>query len=545
MADDSSEADTPSTPVKNWMHLYEVDGAALSALGTTAGNVPTAGPLRTATSSPAPHRRALLQRRWSVHDGLFFAKHIAKNEPHTLHERLWLLRCSVDQPRGILSKAPAPACADPRAAETGATVDIADDNAAHHAAGSCGHRRAQSCPRPPALPIAAFDSDSVEAATTPSVSDLPLASDALPPPAELTAAAGSSSSRGGDASPPSPLSRTTPAAAPLSASSVDASPPSAAAAAQADKDEAEAALLDDAEEDTTGRELPERIFKAACNASDTTSVRRWLRAGGDINAREAGRGWTLLMGAAVCENNWLLCELLQRGASPEVEQKTGSTALALAAMQGSQRAVEHLIAADADVNSADEMGVTPFMAAAIKGHHAIAGLLRKQGARSVSRVGEHITRVRPLQPLPTIGASASGSSANENASAGAGTSPQLWGVTRAYNALGSSGASLRSTVSSGGASNPRERGGGTSRGGSSSRGSVGGRGGAEQQQQSPGGASYVRPGDVEDADARARALIEEEELEKASGRSSCSSSCGAPSPRARSKKNKVGRAKTR
>ena len=47
--------------------------------------------LRRAASAAVRHEPSI-QRRWSVHDGLFFARHCRLNAPSTMNERLWLLR---------------------------------------------------------------------------------------------------------------------------------------------------------------------------------------------------------------------------------------------------------------------------------------------------------------------------------------------------------------------------------------------------------------------------------------------------------------------
>jgi hypothetical protein len=104
--------------------------------------------------------------------------------------------------------------------------------------------------------------------------------------------------------------------------------------------------------DADPRVLPEAVFAAACGSCDMQVVRSWLLAGGDVNAQEGARGWTLLMAASVYEHNMLVLELLQRGAATEVRQQRGATALAVASMRGAYRAVELLVEHGADVNAA-------------------------------------------------------------------------------------------------------------------------------------------------------------------------------------------------
>ena len=60
---------------------------------------------------------------------------------------------------------------------------------------------------------------------------------------------------------------------------------------------------------------------------------------------------------------------------------SGHTALAIAAIEGSVRCVEGLIAAGAEVDAADFDGMTPLMLAALVGSNATVRTLLKAGAR--------------------------------------------------------------------------------------------------------------------------------------------------------------------
>ena len=55
--------------------------------------------------------------------------------------------------------------------------------------------------------------------------------------------------------------------------------------------------------------LPDAVFTAAAGAYELPVVRRWLQEGGDVNARERARGWTLLMASAVYDHSILVLEL--------------------------------------------------------------------------------------------------------------------------------------------------------------------------------------------------------------------------------------------
>ena len=186
-----------------------------------------------------------------------------------------------------------------------------------------------------------------------------------------------------------------------------------------------------------------------------------------------------------------------------MEQRTGSTALALAAMQGSYKGTELLVQARADIHAADQMGLTPVMGAAVKGHTRIAKLLVRLGARSVARVGEHVTRLKRVDL--DDGGSMSTAAWTSDMSSGSAETPGVWGLQRRH--LPHASASSRDS-------------------------------------QRSSRASYetaTRPADEEEAAARAAELIAEEEAEaRKSGAAKAAPRC----PR-RTSRNKQGRAKTK
>ena len=140
--------------------------------------------------------------------------------------------------------------------------------------------------------------------------------------------------------------------------------------------------------------LPSSLFDACCRGNAIHALRLWLGDGGDINAREAQRGWTMLMGACAFGQRLVALELLQRGASSDEETRQGATALHFASMVGALKCVELLVEAMADVNAADSMGVTPLMSAALKEQKGVAEVLVRAGARSVVRGADGgVTRV--------------------------------------------------------------------------------------------------------------------------------------------------------
>ena len=469
--------------------------------------------LRRAASAAVRHEPSI-QRRWSVHDGLFFARHCRLNAPSTMNERLWLLRIG-ELPRGTFEVAAAKAAA-PTAAPAAVAVDaevseVVDVTEA-------------SSPQPRGLRGL--------------VAEPPAAS---PPTAAAVAAAAVAAATEETARPPM-----------VQVGRSLGSPATREPAARGPRDVSDSGVADEGSLSVVAgddRCLPEAVFLAACRPSGVMTVRAWLFAGGDINAREAGRGWTLLMTAAVCDNNLLVLELLQRGASTEVEQHMGSTALALAAMQGSYQACVLLVNAGATINSVDQMGVTPFMSAAIKGHKAVAELLLRNGAKTLARVDEHVTRVKRIDEVPaeekcntsTCNASTSGPSGPTGSTCSTGS------ANRRSHEGGSGGG--------GGALSPSAL--------SPQAGMMQGAGGMWAVQRcrlrsdrhssssvsihsgcSSHGDDYrVRPKAEEEAEARARELVAEEEAE-ARARGLMQERDVATGGR-RSRKNKTARAKTR
>jgi ankyrin repeat protein len=87
------------------------------------------------------------------------------------------------------------------------------------------------------------------------------------------------------------------------------------------------------------------IWKRAITSGDLDTVRRLLRAGVDVNARD----------------------------------RYGQTGLMLAAHHGQTEIVEELLAAGADLNPTAKYNLTALMLAIVAGHVKIAGLLARAG----------------------------------------------------------------------------------------------------------------------------------------------------------------------
>lgn len=76
---------------------------------------------------------------------------------------------------------------------------------------------------------------------------------------------------------------------------------------------------------------------------------------------------------------------LAAGARPTGQDLNGMTALAYAAITGSESRASRLLAAGADVNATDQWGFTPLMRAAEYNHGEIVRMLLEQGADPLRR----------------------------------------------------------------------------------------------------------------------------------------------------------------
>ena len=76
--------------------------------------------------------------------------------------------------------------------------------------------------------------------------------------------------------------------------------------------------------------------------------------------------------------------LLKHKASIDLQSTQGASALMLAAYQGSQECVQELLAAGASTELLDGNGHTALETAESRGHAAITGLLRQHAAKAAS-----------------------------------------------------------------------------------------------------------------------------------------------------------------
>jgi len=179
----------------------------------------------------------------------------------------------------------------------------------------------------------------------------------------------------------SPLPRIESAPAPTLAASPTPSPAPAPTTAQVASASAEAKMATprrarlQSTEDDHGADVP-----TGSNSQDA-GARTMLAAAPIARAADSG-----LRRAATAGDITTLRSLLDQrsnGGRIDVDARDseGRTALFLAALQGHDEAVASLLAAGADPNAADVLGLTPLQAATANHHAAIAAALRRAGAR--------------------------------------------------------------------------------------------------------------------------------------------------------------------
>jgi phosphatidylserine synthase len=128
-------------------------------------------------------------------------------------------------------------------------------------------------------------------------------------------------------------------------------------------------------------------IRDAIAAGDVTALGRMLHTTSPDTVVDAGARSLLMV--AVEESNLPAVELLlSRGASRDLRDGRGVTALALAAEMGFKEAVEVLLAEGADPNVRDGAGLTALDLAEEHGSHDIVAALLRAGARSGTELGD-------------------------------------------------------------------------------------------------------------------------------------------------------------
>lgn len=123
---------------------------------------------------------------------------------------------------------------------------------------------------------------------------------------------------------------------------------------------------------------------------DSEAARFLVDHGAKIEARD-NRGFTALVIASGNGNMPVVALLLDRGADINARTNDGATALTQAAGHGHEQIVSLLVDRGADINI-QANGYTALLYAESRGHHAIAELLRRSGAKDIRAAYDHLQR---------------------------------------------------------------------------------------------------------------------------------------------------------
>jgi hypothetical protein len=139
----------------------------------------------------------------------------------------------------------------------------------------------------------------------------------------------------------------------------------------------------------------------------------FLRAGAQINARDKS-GYTALILAAYNNQPEMVDFLIDRGADPCIGDNRGNTALMGVAFQGYDKIAERLLATDCDVNHVNILGQNALIMAAMFGRQNQIDMLLAKGADPAHRDGSGRTaaQVAAAQGQVALAARLSGATAH-------------------------------------------------------------------------------------------------------------------------------------
>ncbi|MCR5221101.1 MAG: ankyrin repeat domain-containing protein [bacterium] len=139
------------------------------------------------------------------------------------------------------------------------------------------------------------------------------------------------------------------------------------------------------------RSIPDNEFISFCKKGTADEVRRALKHGANINAKDAN-GDTALMLAVANSNLATVRALLAAGTDVNVQNRDGATPLIAALLKNpNSEIIKMLLVAGADVNVKDQSGATPLMMAAQKSNPQVVRVLLAAGANVLAQNKNGVT----------------------------------------------------------------------------------------------------------------------------------------------------------
>ena len=143
-----------------------------------------------------------------------------------------------------------------------------------------------------------------------------------------------------------------------------------------------------------GQNTTTSLLLTATSSGHLEMVRELLNRGASVDLPNTN-GSTALMYTAVFGHHSILLLLLQHSANPDLQDVDGFNALMRAAIEGHEACVQALLRAKANTELIENKGRTALQWAEDRGHTAIAALLRQQASRRALGLGVALCAVLP------------------------------------------------------------------------------------------------------------------------------------------------------
>ena len=130
--------------------------------------------------------------------------------------------------------------------------------------------------------------------------------------------------------------------------------------------------------------MPTSLLPGAALLGGVQTLAEWLDGGGDVDMRCGSHNPTLLIGATAVGQEAMVRLLLQRGASVNLQDSGGCTALMWAAVKGYTTIMQALLDAKADASLKTNNGKTALTCAAKAKQTAAEQLLRQHAKRQAA-----------------------------------------------------------------------------------------------------------------------------------------------------------------